>query len=468
MSEKVAKDVLAEQGLIVGLFAEPSLIDTISESVRPSDFFEPKNEIIYAEMLKLRELGKSFDPISVAASLKRDGQLQAIGGVAYIKDMVDPTNITQYASDPIGYGEVIIENSRLRQLRSAAQTILETSEVGKGLTADEATAIAEREIFKIVNDATTKSEIHNITELYDDALDEAREAATRPEGVMSGIPSGFPDFDRMTNGFHPGQMVIIAARPGVGKSTLAVDFARAASFLAGKTVLFFSLEMSKEELMQRVLAAESRVELQKIRSGELSEKEWMDLRAAKGKIAKGNFLIDATPRVNISRVRSMAMRQAQRPEGLDMIIIDYLGLMETTSIRKSDSRQNEISELSRSIKLMAKELGVPIITLSQLNRNSEARVDRTPQVSDLRESGSLEQDADMVLLIHRPEVGDENNRPGEADLIIGKQRSGPQGKVPLTSMLAFSKFVPGQGIIKREDSMMGSDGYSATDDETPW
>jgi replicative DNA helicase len=468
MSDKVAKDILAEQGLIVGLFSEPTLIDNISESLKPDDFFEPKNEIIYAEMLKLRELGKNFDPISVAASLKREGQLQAIGGVAYIKDMVDPTNITQYASDPLGYSEVIIENSRLRKLRAAAQKILETSEVGKGLTADEATAIAESEIFKIVNDATTKTDIYNITELYEPALDEAREAAGRPEGVMGGIPSGFPDFDRMTNGFHAGQMVIIAARPGVGKSTLAVDFARAAAFLAGKTVLFFSLEMSKEEMMQRILAAEARVELQKIRSGELSEKEWMDLRSAKAKIAKGNFLVDATPRVNISRIRSIAMRQMQRPEGLDMIVIDYLGLMETASIRKSDSRQNEISELSRSIKLMAKELAVPIITLSQLNRNSEARVDRVPQVSDLRESGSLEQDADMVLLIHRPEVGDENNRPGEADLIIGKQRSGPQGKVPLTSMLAFSKFVPGQGIIKREENMMGADGYSATDDETPW
>jgi replicative DNA helicase len=468
MSDKIAKDVLAEQGLIVGLFAEPSLLDTISERLRPSDFFEPKHEVIYSEMLKLREQGKNFDPISLAASLKKSGILNTIGGITYLKEMVDPTNITQYASDPIGYSEVIIEHSRLRKLRNAAQTILEVSEAGKNLSADDATAIAEREIFNIVNDASAQTDIYNVTELYEPALEEAREAATRPEGVMGGIPSGFPDFDRMTNGFHPGQMVIIAARPGVGKSTLAVDFARAASFLAGKTVLFFSLEMSKEELMQRILAAEARIELQKIRSGELDEREWMDLRAAKSKIAKGNFLIDATPRVNISRIRSMAMRQMQRPEGLDMIVIDYLGLMETTSIRKSDSRQNEISELSRSIKLMAKELQVPIITLSQLNRNSEARLDRVPQVSDLRESGSLEQDADMVLLIHRPEVGDENNRPGEADLIIGKQRSGPQGKVPLTSMLAFSKFVPGQGLIKRESTMMAEDGYSATDDETPW
>lgn len=465
---EIAKDILAEQGLLVGLFGDPELIDAVAETLRPSDFFEPKNEIIYTEMLKLREQGKAYDPISLASSLKRDGLLPAIGGINYIKDIVDPTNITQYAKDPLGYSEIIKENSRIRQLRNAATTILEATEVGKGLTADDAVSIAEKEIFQIVNDETAKTELYRAEELYEETIEEIHAAKERPEGVMAGIPSGFPDFDKMTNGFHGGQMIIIAARPGVGKSTLAVDFARSASFLAGKTVLFFSLEMSKEEMMQRIIAAEARVELQKIRSGDLDEREWMDVRAAKSKISNGNFVIDATPRVNLSRIRSVSMRQMQRPEGLDMIVIDYLGLMETSALRKSDSRQNEISELSRGIKLMAKELNVPIITLSQLNRNSESRVDRVPQVSDLRESGSLEQDADMVLLIHRPEVGDENNRPGEADLIIGKQRSGPQGKVPLVSMLAFSKFVPGQGMIKREESMYAEDGYSAMDDETPW
>lgn len=468
MSQESAKDLLAEQGILVGLFSDASIIDDIADMIKPSDFFDTKNETIYTTILQLREEGKSFDPISVAAKLKKDGALQSIGGINYIKDIVDPNNITQYASDPVGYAEIVKENSRIRELRRVARTILEASEDGKGLTADDATAIAEQQIFKIINDETAKSEIYSIADLYEPALEEIRNAADRPEDVMAGLPSGFPDFDRLTNGFHPGQLILIAARPGIGKSTLAVDFARAASFLAGKTVMFFSLEMSKEELTQRIIAAEARVELQKIRSGQLSEKEWMDVRAAKEKISKGNFLVDATPRVNVSRIRSMAVRQKMRPEGLDMIVIDYLQLMETTSLRKSDSRQNEVSEMSRSLKLMAKELQVPIIALSQLNRNSEARVDKVPQVSDLRESGSLEQDADMVLLIHRPEVGDENNRPGEADLIIGKQRSGPTGKIPLTSMLAFSKFVPGEGLIKRESNMFAPDGYSAMDDETPW
>lgn len=465
---QIPSDTLAEQGLLVGIFSDPEMLDPISEVIRPEDFYEPKNETIYREMLKLREEGKVYDPISLASSLKREGLLQAIGGINYIKEIIDPTSITQYASDPFSYSEIVKENSRLRQLQKAASLILETINDANGTTADDATAVAEREIFKIVNDETNSTDIHNVAELYDPAIEEIKAAVNRPDGVMSGIPSGFPDFDKMTNGFHPGQFIIIAARPGIGKSTLAVDFCRSAAFLAGKSVMFFSLEMSKEELVQRVLAAEARVELQKIRSGELDEREWMEIRAAKDKIAKGSFLVDASPRVNLSRIRSMAMRQKQRPEGLDMLVIDYLQLMEVSGSRKTDTRQNEVSELSRGLKLLAKEMEIPVITLSQLNRNSEARVDRTPQVSDLRESGSLEQDADMVLLIHRPEVGDTDNRPGEADLIIGKQRSGPTGKIPLVSMLAFSKFVPGEGMIKRESTMFAEDGYSAMDDETPW
>lgn len=255
-------------------------------------------------------------------------------------------------------------------------------------------------------------------------------------------------------------------------STLAVDFGRNAAFLAGKTVLFFSLEMGADEVTMRILSAEARVEVQKIKNGDLSEADWMSVAEAKEKLQHGTFLIDDNPKTSLSRIRSVSMRQSLKPEGLDMIIIDYLGLMEVAnSGRKSDSRQNDVSELSRGIKILAKELKVPIIVLSQLNRKAEERQDGKPQVSDLRESGSLEQDADMVILIHRPEAVDENNRPGEADLIIGKHRGGPTGKIPLTSMLAFSKFVPGQGVISREPEML-SDGQSgafeATDDEAPW
>jgi len=1013
-----AKNIIAEQALLVGIFNNPEVLTIISENITPDDFYEPKNAIIYEEMVNLQNQGKPFDPINLSSNLKAKGLLKNIGGVPYIKEILSPNNITQYTTDPQGYAEIVKENSKLRNLKKAAERILDASTAEEGITSEQALSIAELELFKIINKETVETDIHKIDELYYDVIAEAEAAKDRPTGIMPGTPTGFPDLDRMTSGFHGGQFIIIAARPGIGKaekisslipvplstsktgyktigelakgdevfgvdgntynvvethpiyeldayevtfndgtsaivngehewhtetrsacksrrtlelsqpsrtpkisenkikkleqilahanetetitllefarllnhpsatssiiktaemlptvgqkvgtfksnrkvktynvsqisknllkihedalilnkiatlvhansnekwtvkkisdnlfgeksdektwmhinkiiakskidynfeneqvdktiptvsnlynkkqliaeyltyvkqplndqrgkaitgsvkttieimesltagkekrwnhsiptiqalelpeaklpikpyslgawlgdgsigngslcgidhevfnniikegykpndksltthgrvgthesfrsvkfpeltrqlraenlllkngqtvkqhgspkhippaylrasisqrkallaglmdtdgtcttqsaivqfsnsnktlidnvwelvcslgyipklttkkpvntsngrvgktaytiswsttddvfklsrkiekhregikkinyqterhnkkyitgvtpigkekmrcisvdspgnlyatgtsftlthnSTLAVDFGRAASFLAGKTVLFFSLEMSKEELAQRIVAAEARVELQKIRSGDLEPTEWMEIKSIKEKINKGTFLIDSSPRVSLSRVRSIATRQKQKPEGLDMIIIDYLQLMELSAARRNDTRQNEVSELSRNLKLLAKELDVPIIALSQLNRNSEARIDRVPQVSDLRESGSLEQDADMVLLIHRPEVGDENNRPGEADLIVGKQRSGPTGKVPLVSMLAFSKFVPGEGIYRREPEMLAGDGYSATDDETPW
>lgn len=462
------KNILAEEALIVGLFNEPDTLTTIADMLSPDDFYEPKNGIIYAEMVSLQNSGKVFDPINLSASLKAKGLLKNIGGVEYIRELLSPTNITQYTTDPQGYAEIVKEASKIRNLKNSAERILEAASSEEGVTAEQALSVAELELFKILNKETANADIHKVSELYYDVIAEAELAKDRPKDIIPGIPTGFPDLDKMTSGFHPGQFVIIAARPGIGKSTLAVDFARAATLLAGKTVLFFSLEMSKEELAQRIIAAEARVELQKIRTGELTSNDWMEIKGVKEKLQKGTFLIDSSPRVTISRVRSLAIRQKQKPEGLDMIVIDYLQLMELSSSRKNDTRQNEVSEMSRNLKLLAKELQVPVIALSQLNRNSEARVDRVPQVSDLRESGSLEQDADMVLLIHRPEVTDENNRPGEADLIVGKQRSGPTGKIPLVSMLSFSKFVPGEGIYRRESEMLAEDGYSATDDETPW
>ncbi len=256
-------------------------------------------------------------------------------------------------------------------------------------------------------------------------------------------------------------------------STLAVDFGRAASFLAGKTVMMFSLEMGADEVTNRILSAEANVRLHDMKAGTLSELDWAKLEEARDRIAKsgGTFLIDANPKTTVSRIRSVCQRQKLKPEGLDMVIIDYLQLMESGPIRSGMSRENIVSEMSRSLKILAKELNVPLIVLSQLNRKSEERTDTRPQVSDLRESGSLEQDADIIFLIHRPEVTDSNNRPGEADLIIGKHRGGPTGKIPLVSMLEYSKFVPGVGQYAREPELLtdGESGeFGTTPDEIPW
>lgn len=251
-------------------------------------------------------------------------------------------------------------------------------------------------------------------------------------------------------------------------STLAVDFSRNASFLDGKTVLFFSLEMDQVELTTRILSAEGRVETTKLKKGTLDEIDWMNISEAKQKLQNGNFILKTNPNYTISQIRAACMKQKMQPEGLDMVVIDYLQLI---GMNKKVPRQEAVSEASRELKLLAKELDVPIIVLSQLNRKSEERQDGKPSVSDLRESGSLEQDADIVFLLHRPEANDANNRPGQTDLIIGKHRGGPVGIIPLTSMLQFSKFVPGTGLIEREEEFNNSDddesGIQITT-EAPW
>lgn len=245
-------------------------------------------------------------------------------------------------------------------------------------------------------------------------------------------------------------------------STIAVDIARHASLLAGKSVLMFSLEMDKKELLKRVISAQTRIPLQKIRTGDLTREEWKEFMATRQEIQNSYFFIDDTPKVSLGRIRSAAIKQKMRPEGLDLIIVDYLQLMETSSRRNNGTRENEVSELSRGFKILAKELELPIIVLSQLNRGPEQRSDKTPVASDLRESGSLEQDADVILLLNRPEIYDENDRPGEADLIIAKQRNGPTGKIILIPMLEISKFANGGGIIASGIEVSG------VDDETPF
>lgn len=255
-------------------------------------------------------------------------------------------------------------------------------------------------------------------------------------------------------------------------STIAVDFARNASFLAGKTVLFFSLEMGKDELVDRIISAEANVESQKMKSGQVSDLEWVKIEEVRARVNTGSLLIDDNPGLGLPRLRAALTRQMSRPEGVDLVIIDYLQLMEVP--RGYSQRQEQVSELSRGLKLLAKEMGIPIIVLAQLNRKSEERTDRKPAISDLRESGSLEQDADIILLLHRPDQFDPNNRPGETDLIIGKNRGGPGGTIPLVSMLSFCKFVPGQGTFPRtrdddDGNEVSYDVEGETDDESiPW
>jgi replicative DNA helicase len=462
-----------EKAFLCTLFATPETLYDVAEYIEPDKFNDPRNQLIYETVLNLYEMGKDTSLPSVVGALNRNGTLQEAGNLNYLREIVAPSDIYSMNADPIGLATLIKEEAKVRAIKTASENISQVTIDRDGTDADTMLGYAEQQIQEIVNSDTTSSTSASIVDLLPEVLQDIENAKELAANSVAGVPTGFPEFDEMTQGFKPGQMIIVAARPAVGKSTLAVDFARNAAFLAGKTVLIFSLEMSKKELVTRVISAEARVKSQQLKTGDLTPEDWMNIQEAKERLQNGNLIIDDYANTSISRVRSVATRQKNRPTGLDMIIIDYIGLMEIPSTkRNSDSRTTDISALSRNIKLLAKELEIPIIALSQLNRKSEERQDRRPMVSDLRESGSLEQDADMVLLLHRPETADENNRPGETDLILGKHRGGPVGTVPLTSMLEYSKFVPGRGAIPREAGTYGSGDsgseYATTEDETPW
>ncbi|MDQ1631876.1 MAG: replicative helicase, partial [Frankiaceae bacterium] len=265
------------------------------------------------------------------------------------------------------------------------------------------------------------------------------EAIAGHDGSLSGAPTGFQDLDALTNGLHPGQLIVLAARPGIGKSTAALDFARATSIKNGMASVVFSLEMSRIEITMRLLSAEARVHLQNMRNGRMSEDDWARLARRMGEIASAPLFIDDSPSLNMMELRAKCRRLKQKHD-LKLVVLDYLQLMNPG--KRSDSRQQEVSEMSRSLKLLAKEIGVPVVALSQLNRQAETRADKKPQLSDLRESGAIEQDADMVILLHRDDAYEkESPRAGEADFIVAKHRNGPTDTVTVAFQGHYSRFV---------------------------
>src|SRR5699024_1342324 len=283
----------------------------------------------------------------------------------------------------------------------------------------------------------TTEDYSPLEELLQPTLDEIDAIATRG-GLSSGVPTGFSEFDEVTNGLHPGQMIIVAARPGVGKSTLGLDFMRSCSIRHGMASVIFSLEMSKSEIVMRLLSAEAKIKLGAMRSGKMTDDDWTALARRMSEISEAPLFIDDSPNMTMMEIRAKARRLKQRHD-LKLIVVDYLQLM--TSGKKVESRQQEVSEFSRSLKLLAKELELPLVAISQLNRGPEQRTDKRPQVSALRESGSLEQDADLVSRMHSPDSSDSNDpRAGEADLHLGKHRNGPTATITVAYPLHLSRF----------------------------
>lgn len=426
-------DLLAEQSTLGGMMLSKDAVADVVEIVRGNDFYVPKHSVIFDAVLGLYSHGEPVDVISVTDELIKNGDLQRAGGADYLHTL---TSTVPTAANAGYYAEIVAERALLRRLVDAGTRIVQLGYAGTG-EAVEIVNQAQAEIYGVTS--SVESEDYVALDIaLGDAVAEI-EAAGHNGGTMTGIPSGFADLDDLTNGLHPGQMIIVAARPAMGKSTLALDFARSAAIHHNKPTIFFSLEMGKAEIAMRLLSAEASVPLQKMRKGTIETNDWTTIAGIRGRINDAPLYIDDSPNMTLVEIRAKCRRLKQRV-GLEMVIIDYLQLM--TSGKKVESRQQEVSEFSRALKLLAKELQVPVVALAQLNRGPEQRADKKPQLSDLRESGSIEQDADLVVLLHREAAYETDSpRAGEADLIVAKHRNGATATITVAFHGHFSRFV---------------------------
>jgi replicative DNA helicase len=428
------QDLPAEQSVLGGMMLSKDAIADVVEVLRPGDFYRPAHQAVYDCVLDLYGRGEPADPITVAAELERRGELRRVGGAPYLHTLIAtvPT-----AANAGYYAEIVAEKAILRRLVEAGTRIVQLGYSGSdGSEVNEIVDRAQASIYEVTERRTSEDYVA-LEELLQPTMDEIDAIASRG-GSSLGVPTGFVDLDEVTNGLHPGQMIIVAARPGVGKSTLGLDFARSCSVKHGMSSVIFSLEMSRTEIVMRMLSAEARIRLADMRSGRMTDDDWTRLARRMSEISEAPVFIDDSPNMTMMEIRAKARRLKQRND-LKLIVVDYLQLM--TSGKRVESRQQEVSEFSRQLKLLAKELEVPVIAISQLNRGPEQRTDKRPMLADLRESGSLEQDADLVLLIHRPDAWERDDpRAGEADLIIAKHRAGPTATVSVAHQLHYSRF----------------------------
>ncbi|MDO7883157.1 replicative DNA helicase [Salinibacterium soli] len=425
-------DLLAEQSAIGGMLLSKDAVADVIETVRAVDFYIPKHETIFDAILTLYSHGEPTDVIAVTDELTKTGQLGRAGGAEYLHTL---TALVPTAANAGFYATIVAEKAVLRRLVEAGTRIVQMGYASEGEVVDLVNN-AQAEIYSVTGGVESEDYVP-LTEAVTSAIDEI-EAARGRDGQMVGVPTGFTELDELTNGLHPGQMIIIAARPAIGKSTLGLDIARSAAIKHDLPTIVFSLEMGRSEIAMRLLSAEASVPLQHMRKGTVHANDWTTIAQTRGRINDAPLYIDDSPNMTLVEIRAKARRLKQRV-GLKMVVIDYLQLM--TSGKKVESRQQEVSEFSRALKLLAKELEVPVIAISQLNRGPEQRADKKPALSDLRESGSIEQDADMVILLHRESAYEADNaRAGEADLIVAKHRNGPTRTITVAFHGHFSRF----------------------------
>jgi replicative DNA helicase len=427
----------AEQALLGAMLLSGEVVEGAVSKVLPEDFYRPAHGRIFSAMSDLYARSIPVDHLSVADRLEATGELDTAGGKPYLLDLSGTVPTT--ANWEI-YADIVKRTAMLRHLINAATEI-----VAIGYDApddlDKVVEDSERLIFEVTNKRVS-SNFRTMNELLKVSFEQL-ETMFENKNPLTGLPTGFRDLDKLLNGLHPGDLVVLAARPSVGKTSLALNMAINAA-KAGGSVAMFSLEMSAEQLVQRVLCSEARINLQDVRTGFLKDSDWHAIHTAMGKLATLDFWVDDTPSISILEVRAKARRQLQNKEK-GLVIVDYLQLMQPQN-RRSENRQVDVAEISRGLKILAKELHCPVVALSQLSRAVEQRAGKRPMLSDLRESGAIEQDADVVMFIDRntsPGSEEEEGRPqkGMAEVIVAKHRNGPLDTIPLVFMERFTKFV---------------------------
>lgn len=437
MDEALIKRVLphsieAEQSVIGSMIMDREAIVVASEQITGEDFYGKQYGILFDTMVELNEEGSPVDLVTLQNRLKEKDVPPEVSSLEFIRDIITavPTsaNIKYYAG-------IVAEKATLRKLIKLTEEIENTCYLGKE-SLEMILEETEKKVFSVVQKRNT-GDFVPIRQVVMNAMDKI-EKASKNKGAVTGIPTGFIDLDYRTAGLQPSDLILIAARPSMGKTAFVLNIAQHIAFKQNQTVAVFSLEMSKEQLVNRLFSLESKVDSQHIRTGQLSDQEWEDLIESAGTIGKSNLIIDDTPGISIAELRSKC-RKYKLEHNLSIIMIDYLQLM--TGSGRSDSRQQEISDISRSLKALARELSVPVIALSQLSRAVEQRPDHRPMLSDLRESGAIEQDADVVMFIYRDDYyNHDTERKNVAEIIIAKQRNGPIGTVELAWLPNYTQF----------------------------
>ncbi|HCG6606892.1 TPA: replicative DNA helicase [Vibrio parahaemolyticus] len=428
----------AEQSVIGGLLLDNERWDTVAERVVASDFYSRPHRLIFEGVKTILESGKPLDLITLSEHLERHEQLEDVGGFAYLADLAKNT---PSAANINAYADIVAERAIVRGLIGVANEIADAGYDPQGRSSEDLIDMAESKVFAIAESRTSENEgPQNVDNILEKTLERIELLYKTPQDGVTGVDTGFTDLNKKTAGLQGSDLVIVAARPSMGKTTFAMNLCENAAMQQDKPVLIFSLEMPAEQLMMRMLASLSRVDQTKIRTGQLDDEDWARISSTMGILMqKKNMYIDDSSGLTPTEVRSRARRVAREHGGLSMIMVDYLQLMRVPSL--TDNRTLEIAEISRSLKALAKELNVPVVALSQLNRSLEQRADKRPVNSDLRESGSIEQDADLIMFIYRDEVyHPDSPYKGTAEIIIGKQRNGPIGSVRLTFQGQHSRF----------------------------